>query len=79
MKLMRDDVLMQLVDKAINDPDFRVQAQSNLEGTLKAHNIELTDDELAAVKEFQSQATGMSEQELDQMLAGNSVRRQGVP
>jgi hypothetical protein len=76
---MRDDVLMDLVDKAINDPAFRVQAQSNLEATLAAHNIELTDDELAAVKEFQAQAAGMSEQELDQMLTGNSARRQGVP
>lgn len=75
---MRDDVLTDLVDKAVNDPDFRSKAKDDLEGTLKAYNFDLTEDELAAVRDFHSQAAGKSDEELDEMLSDSS-RKQFSP
>jgi hypothetical protein len=49
---MRDEVLMQLVDKAMTDDTFRAAAVEDLDGTLRAHDFELEPDELAAVREF---------------------------
>ena len=73
---MRDDVLMQLVDKAMSDPDFRVHAQRDPDGALAAHGFDLNDDELAAVKEFQQQTSGLPDEELNRTI-GEQVRRQG--
>ena len=75
---MRDDVLMDLVDKAVNDPEFRTKAKDDLEGTLKAYNFDLSEDELTAVRDFHSQAAGKSDEELDEMLAQGS-RKQFTP
>jgi hypothetical protein len=52
---MRDEVLMQLVDKAMTDDAFRTSAVDDLEGTLAAHGFELDAEELTAVKEFHAQ------------------------
>ncbi len=49
---MRDEVLMELVDRAMNDQEFRRKAQEDPEGTLKEYGYELTEEEMAAVKEF---------------------------
>jgi hypothetical protein len=73
---MRDDVLMALVDKAIEDPEFRAAARQDPEGAVKAAGFELQDDELEAVKEAQRQTAGMSDDELDQALVAGA--RQGV-
>ena len=75
---MSDDALTNLVDKAINDPKFRQSARDDLEGTLQAHGISLSDEELAAVKDFQAQTSGMSDDEVNEMLAGNATRKQAI-
>jgi hypothetical protein len=74
---MRDDVLMELVDKAINDPEFRAKAKTDLQGTLQEYNINLTPDELTAVQDFHAQTSGLSDDELNEQLA-NAPRRQMV-
>jgi hypothetical protein len=75
---IRDDVLMRLVDHAMGDADFRQSAQRDPEGTLRAHGYELTDEELAAVKDFQSEVAEHSDDELQQAIAGGAgERRQG--
>jgi hypothetical protein len=73
---MRDQILMQLVDKAISDPEFRANARKNVEGVLRAYGYDLTPDELGAVKAFQAETAGLSDGDLDSVLAGNSQRRQ---
>jgi Ribosomally synthesized peptide prototyped by Frankia Franean1_4349. len=73
---MRDEVLMDLVDRALSDEEFRSRAKDDPEGTLAAYGYELTDEELGAVKEFQSQVAGLSDEELEQALA-SGARRQG--
>ena len=74
---MRDQVLMELVDHAMRDADFRRQAQEDPEAALKAHGYELEPDELEAVKSFQREVHGMSDEELNQALANPGRRQQG--
>ena len=68
--LIRDEVLMDLVDLARTDPGFRRKARADLEEALNEYGYELTGDELAAVKEFHRRTQGMSDEELDLTLAG---------
>jgi predicted phosphoribosyltransferase len=65
---MRDDVLMNLVDRALTDPQFRARAQEDLEGTLRDEGFDLTDEELAAVKEFHQEFAGLSDEEVERRL-----------
>jgi hypothetical protein len=74
---MSDDALMALVDRAISDPDFRARALADLDGTLAQEGIELNSEELEAVRDFQTRAQGLSDNELDDLLA--TSRRQGGP
>ena len=74
---MSDAALMSLVDRAVSDPDFRARAQEDLDGALAQTGLELTDEELQAVRDFQAQAQGMNDDELGELLAAN--RRQGGP
>ncbi len=73
---MRDEVLMQLVDRAMSDEDFRNRARQDPEGTLRAEGFDLDDEEMAAVKQFQAETSGLSDDELNQAIAGGA-RRQG--
>ena len=76
---VRDEVLMRLVDQAMNDEDFRKSAQRDPEGTLRDHGYELTDTELAAVKEFHAEVASHSDEELQRAISGNAEsRRQGT-
>jgi hypothetical protein len=68
--LIRDEVLMDLVDLARTDPVFKRKARADLEGTLNEYGYELTGDELAAVKEFHRRTLGMSDEEFNLTLAG---------
>jgi len=70
---MRDEVMMELVDRAMSDQRFRDRARTDLEETLSEHGYELTPEELGAVREFQLQTTGMSEEEVDRALAQNAA------
>ena len=74
---VRDDVLMRLVDRAMSDEEFRRRAHEDPEGTLRAEGFELNDDELSAVKEFQQQVAGLSDEELQRAIA-DAPRRQGT-
>jgi len=75
---MRDDVLAALVDRALTDPDFRRRAADDLDGTLAAEGFDLEPEELAAVREFHSQAAGRSDEELEVLLAGGGRRQQAA-
>jgi hypothetical protein len=72
---MRDDVLMQLVDKATSDPAFRAKALVDLDAALSEAGFDLTDEELSAVREFHSRTNGMSEAEVEALLS-DGARRQ---
>ena len=67
--LIRDEVLMDLVDLARTDPEFKRRARADLEGALHEYGYELTADELAAVKEFHRRTLEMSDAELNRTLA----------
>jgi hypothetical protein len=67
--LIRDEMLMDLVDLARTDSKFKRKARADLEGALKEYGFELTGDELAVVKEFHQRTRGMSDEELDRTLA----------
>ena len=67
--LIRDEVLMDLVDLARTNPDFKRGARVDLEGALNEYGFELTGDELAAVKEFHRRTLWMSDAELSRALA----------
>ena len=73
---MRDDVSINLVDEATSDPEFRNGMRRDQERTLRAYGYDLTPEELAAVEEFQASTAGMSDAEIDEMLAGGASRRQ---
>jgi hypothetical protein len=70
---IRDDVLMKLVDHAMNDADFRQSAQRDPEGTLRAHGYELTDEELAAVKEFQAEIAEHGDEDLQRAITEGAM------
>ena len=73
---MRDDVLADLVDRAMTDADFRRRAADDLDGTLEAEGFRLEPDELSAVREFHSQVAGKSDQEVEAMVADAGRRQQ---
>ena len=68
--LIRDEVLMDLVDRARTDPAFKRKARVDLEGTLSEYGYKLSREELAAAKEFHRRTQGMSDAELNRALAG---------
>jgi hypothetical protein len=68
---MRPKVMNGLVQKARVDREFRSKAVAELEQTLDAYGFELTDDELAAVREFHEHAAALSDAELEEQLAGD--------
>ncbi len=68
--LIRDEVLMDLVDRVRTDPEFTRRARTDLEGTLGEYGYELTGEELAAAKEFHRRTQGMSDARFVQELAG---------
>jgi hypothetical protein len=74
---MRDEVMIDLIDRAMRDPEFREQARQDPDGTLRTHGFDLTADELQAVKEFQQQTAGLSDEELNDAIAQGG-RRQGA-
>ncbi len=67
--LIRDEVLMDLVDLARTNPEFKRRARADLEGALHEYGYELTADELVAVKEFHRRTLEMSDAELNRTLA----------
>jgi hypothetical protein len=74
---MRDDVLMRLTDRVITDAGFRTRARRDLDGALRAEGLELSEDELAAVREFQRQTLDLSDGELTAAVADPTRRQFG--
>jgi hypothetical protein len=74
---MATDQLAQLVERAMNDPEFISRAQTDLEATLAAEGISLDPDELAAVRQFQTEFAGLSEEDIQSRLT-EAGRTQGV-
>ena len=73
---MRDDVLMELVDRAMADEGFRSEVRADPDGALRAHGYELESDEMEAVYELQRETEGLSDEQLREAIAGGA-RRQG--
>jgi hypothetical protein len=74
---MRDEVLMELVDRALTDEQFRNAVRDDPDSALSAHGFELQPDELEAVKDLQRQTAGMSDDELREAITAGP-RRQGT-
>jgi hypothetical protein len=74
---MATDQLAQLVERAMNDPEFISRAQTDLEATLAAEGISLDPDEMAAVRQFQTEFAGLSEEDIQSRLT-EAGRTQGV-
>lgn len=70
---MRDAVLIQLVDRAQQDPDFLRRAKEDPEAAVREAGFELDEDELAALIDLRREVLQMDDAELEQRLA----RRQG--
>jgi hypothetical protein len=66
---MRANVMSELVAKARSDETFRSAARTDLEGTLASHGFDLTEDELAAARAFQSEVANLSDEELERLLS----------
>lgn len=68
---MPDDVLKQLVERVLNDKGFRDEALKDIESTLSKHGYaeKLTQEELAAVKEFHAKNNALDPEELNNRLA----------
>ena len=69
--------LADLIERARTDHDFRQRALTDLDGTLKSENYDLSEDELAAAREMHRQAQGMSDTELDEALAADVIGHAG--
>ena len=70
--LIRDEVLMDLVDRVRTDPEFKRRARADLEGTLSEYGYELAVEELEAAKEFHRRTRGMSDAQFIRALAGSA-------
>ena len=73
---MRDELMMQLVDRALADERFREEVRNDPEGALRSHGYDLQSDELEAVVELQRETAGLSDEQLREAIAGGA-RRQG--
>lgn len=75
--LINDEVLIDLAVRVREDPEFRRKARADLEGTLNEYGYELTEEELAATREFHRRTRGMSDAELNQELAARASAERG--
>lgn len=76
---MAEDQLAQLVHRTMNDTVFAQRALADLEGTLAAEGIQLTAEELGAVKEFHAQFAQSTPEQVQSGLASalaSTARRQ---
>ena len=76
VKPMRDDVLIQLTDRVMEDTAFRAQARTDLDGALRDAGFELNPDEMAAVREFHGSVADLSDDQLIAAMADPQQRRQ---
>ncbi len=72
---MAKDGLMQLVQRALQDPDFLREALADPEVTLAANGIHLQPEELVAVKEFAARLTGQNPADMTAALVAAAGQR----
>ena len=65
---MRGHVLQEMLDRATDDVEFRHKAIEDLEGTFESAGYELTEDELAATREFHAQVKDMTDEQFEAQL-----------
>ena len=67
---MAEEILVELVNKVVNDKSFRESVLKDLDGTLakNGYTKKLTDEELSAIREFNVQSRGLSREEMDRRL-----------
>ncbi len=77
---VRDEVLMGLVYRARTDPEFKRQARYDIEGALSEYRYDLTEAELDACRMFHEETQNMTDEELDQRLAGlaDPIQKEGI-
>jgi hypothetical protein len=73
---MRDDMMVKLTDRLMNDAAFRARARTDLDGALRDAGFHLEPDELAAVRVFHGTASGLSDADLMSAIADPHQRRQ---
>ena len=75
----RDEVLMGLVYRARTDPEFKRNARNALDRLLiDVYRYDLTEEELAACREFHAQTVGLTDEQLDQKLADAAGPAEGI-
>jgi hypothetical protein len=76
---VRDEVLMGLVNRARTDPEFRRNARHALDRLLvDVYRYDLTEEELAACREFHARTVRLTEDQLDQELADAAGPAEGI-
>lgn len=70
---MRDEVLMELVGRAIDDEEFRRHAKQDPQSAVREAGFDLDEDEMAAVMDLHREVLHMSDEELQSRL----TKRQG--
>lgn len=71
---MRNEVLMESVDRAVSDPKFRGRLVPTWR-TLRGYGYDLTAEEFAAFEKFRHQTERLTDEEADRALVANSGRR----
>jgi hypothetical protein len=69
---MRDDVLRQVVQGPLRDPEVRALDDEALDEALRDRGFELDELELKAVRQIRSQAEGLEGEELERFLDANA-------
>lgn len=71
---------MGLVYRARTDPEFKRQARYDIEGALREYRYDLTEAELDACRNFHERTQGMTDEQLDQELAGlaDPIHKRGI-
>ncbi len=75
--MIRDDVLLRLVELAVDDADFRAKAVADLDTALAAYDIDLTPEEHDAVAEFHAQVYDKTDDEILGSIVDTRTR-QGI-
>ncbi|MBI4245083.1 MAG: hypothetical protein HY606_13415 [Planctomycetes bacterium] len=76
---MSDEVLMELVKKAVNDKKFAKEAVKDLDGTLSKYGFldKLVQEELDAIKEFHNKVKDLPSDQLNKELTGALSGKKG--
>jgi hypothetical protein len=78
---VRDEVIMGLVYRARNDPEFKRNVRAALDRLLiKEYHYDLTEEELELCRDFWCQAHDMTDEELDERLASlaDPIQKEGI-